>query len=173
MAPPIIDRIGIVRAGYSVALCLAVLCCTSVPIFAAEAVNLALNKPASSSSVENDEHNAARANDGDAETCWRADDEPEGGPEWWQVDLGKAVDLSGCQIFWPYDGKVYRYKIEGSVDRKTWVLLSDQTKTTAESQVQDLKFDDPRKVRYLKVTVTGFEEGCWPSICEVKVFGKS
>jgi hypothetical protein len=24
----------------------------------------------------------------------------------------------------------------------------------------------------VKVTVTGFEEGCWASICEVKVFGK-
>ena len=134
-------------------------------------MNLALKKPASSSSVENDEHNAARANDGNLDTCWRADDEPEGGAEWWQVDLEKPADLSGGQICWPYEGKNYRYKVEGSTDRKTWTVLSDQTKTVSKSQVQDLKFDNARAVRYLKVTVTGFEEGCWPSICEVKVFG--
>ena len=93
-------------------------------------VNLALNKPASSSSIENDEHNAAQANDGDSDTCWRADDEPEGGAEWWQVDLEKAADLGGCQICWPYDGKIYRYKVEGSADRKNWAVLSDQTRTT-------------------------------------------
>src|SRR5580698_3487298 len=44
---------------------------------AAEPVNLALHKPAYSSSIENDEHNAAQANDGDSDTCWTADDEPE------------------------------------------------------------------------------------------------
>ena len=153
------------------ALVLAILCCAGGASGPADPVNLALNKPARSSSVENDEHSAAQANDGDPATSWRADDEPEGGPEWWQVDLEKPLDLSGCQICWPYDGKVYRYKVEGSADRKTWSLLSDQTKTTDKSQVQDLKFENARQVRYVKVTVTGFEEGCWASICEVKVFG--
>ena len=140
----------------------------SVP---ATQVNLALNKPASASSVENDEHSARQANDGDPATCWRADDEPEGGPEWWQVDLQQPLDLSGCQICWPYDGKNYRCKVEGSADRKNWSILSDQTKTASRSQVQDLKFENARQIRYLKVTVTGFEEGCWASICEVKVYG--
>jgi len=134
--------------------------------------NLALNKPASSSSIENDEHNAAQANDGDPDTCWRADDEPENGAEWWQVDLGKPIELSGCQIRWPYEGKIYRYKVEGSADKKHWMLLSDQTKTTSKSQEHDLNFENVRGVRYVRVTVTGFEEGCWASICEVKLFGK-
>ena len=133
--------------------------------------NLALNKPASSSSIENDEHDAAKANDGDPSTCWRADDEPEGGPEWWQVDLGKSFELSACQIRWPFDGKAYRYKVEGSVDQKTWSMLSDQTKSTTTSQVHKLKLKDTGQVRYVRITVTGFEEGCWASICEVKVFG--
>jgi alpha-L-fucosidase len=133
--------------------------------------NLALNKPASSSSIENDEHNAAKANDGDPSTCWRADDEPEGGPEWWQVDLGKSFELSACQIRWPFDGKAYCYKVEGSTDQKTWSMLSDQTKSTATSQVHKLKLKDTGAVRYVRITVTGFEEGCWASICEVKVFG--
>jgi hypothetical protein len=133
--------------------------------------NLALNKPASSSSVENEEHSAAQANDGDPETCWRADDEPEGEPEWWQVDLERPFDLSGCQIRWPFDGHTYRYKVEGSADRKNWSLLSDQTNTTSTSQVHDLKFQKAEQVRYVKITVTGLDEGCWVSICEVKIFG--
>jgi alpha-L-fucosidase len=134
--------------------------------------NLALNKPASSSSIENDEHNAAKANDGDPTTCWRADDEPEGGPEWWQVDLGKSFELSKCQIRWPFDKKTYRYKVEGSTDQKTWSLLSDQTDSSATSQVHTLKLKDAGDVRYVRITVTGVDDGCWASICEVKVFGK-
>jgi hypothetical protein len=134
-------------------------------------INLALHKPASSSSIENDEHSAAQANDGDPTTSWRADDEPEGGPEWWQVDLQKPMDLSGCQICWPYDGKNYRYKIEGSADRKNWSILSDQTNTISKSQVHNLKFKNARQIRYVKVTITGFDEGCWASLSEVKLFG--
>lgn len=133
--------------------------------------NLALNKPATSSSIENDEHNAAQANDGDPATCWRADDEPEGGPEWWKVDLGAAFDLSACNIRWPFDGKRYRYKVEGSADQKTWSMLSDQTKSDATSQVHKLKLHDTGPIRYVRITITGLDEGCWASISEVKVFG--
>jgi hypothetical protein len=147
------------------------LCCVHAPTCAAASGNLALNRPACSSSIENDEHGAARANDGDPESCWRADDEPQDGPEWWQVDLEKPFDLSACQIRWPFDGKRYRYKVEGSADQKSWSLLSDQTNNTATSQVHELKFPAARQVRYLKITVTGLDEGCWVSICEVKVFG--
>ena len=152
-------------------LTLALLACTRAALRAAEPINLALNKPASSSSIENDEHSAAQANDGDAETCWTADDEPENGPEWWQVDLQKPFDLSGCRIRWPFEGKHYQYKVEGSTDLKAWFVLSDQTNTTTTSAVHDLKFQKARQVRYVKITVTGIDEGCWASICEVKVFG--
>lgn len=134
-------------------------------------VNLALHKPATSSSIENDEHSAAQANDGDPTTSWRADDEPEGGPEWWQVDLEKPVDLSGCQIRWPYKGKNYRYRIEGSADRKQWCVLSDRSNTASKSQVHSLKFENARQIRYVRITITGFDEGCWASISEVRLFG--
>jgi len=142
------------------------------PTALAEQVNLALHKPASASSIENEEHNAAQANDGDTETSWCADDEPENGPEWWQVDLEKSVDVLGCEICWPYDGKQYRYKVEGSVDRKAFFLLSDQTHTRSAAQVQNLKFENVKKARFVKITITGFEEGCWASLSEVKIFGR-
>ena len=49
--------------------------------------------------------------------------------------------------------------------------MSDQTKTAVTSQVHDLKFQKARQVRYVKITVTGLDEGCWVSISEVNVFG--
>src|ERR1700724_2979215 len=107
---------GIGRSACLFAMVLSFLPCGGGAIGSADPVNLALNKPACSSSIENDEHSAAQANDNNSDTCWRADDEPEGGPEWWQVDLEKAADLSGCQITWPYDRINYRCKVEGSTD---------------------------------------------------------
>ena len=160
----------IIRRACCLVLVLASLSCGR-PVCCAAGTNLALRKPASSSSIENDEHSAAKANDGDADTYWCADDEPEGGPEWWQVDLQRPFDLTGCQIRWPFDGKRYRYKVEGSADGKNWSLLSDQTKAAATSQVHNLKFHKAGQTRYVKITVTGLDEGCWVSICEVKVFG--
>ncbi len=134
--------------------------------------NLALNKPASSSSIENDEHSAAQANDGDPKNLQGGlTTNPKavrnGGRSIWAI----SFDLSGCQIRWPYDGKNYRYKVEGSADRKTWSMLSDQQKNDVTVQVHKLKFNAAAPVRYVKVTVTGLDEGCWASICEVKVFG--
>jgi hypothetical protein len=159
------------KAASIAALQFCLLACTA-PLWSAEPNNLALHKPASSSSIENDEHSAAKANDGDPDTSWCADDEPENGPEWWQVDLEKTVELTGCQIRWPYDGKKYQYKVEGSTDRKKWSRLSDQTKSESKSQVHELKFRNADRARYVRITVTGFDDGCWASISEVKLFGK-
>jgi hypothetical protein len=134
--------------------------------------NLALHKPATASSIENADQNAAKANDGDDDTHWCADDEPENGAEWWQVDLQKTADLTGGQITFPYDGKHYRFKVEGSADRKTWTMLSDQSQSTARTRVRDLSFNHGSAFRYVKITITGFDEGCWASISEVKIFGQ-
>jgi len=155
---------------YVVALALGLVCGTAVAA-SPEQQNIALNKPASASSIENDDQNAAKANDGNDDTHWCADDEPENGAEWWQVDLEQRADLTGCQITFPYDGKQYRYKVEGSADRKTWMMLSDQSQTTTRRRVQKLTFNQAAGIRYLRITITGFDEGCWASIAEVKVFG--
>ena len=136
-------------------------------------LNLALNRAATSSSIENDDHNAARANDGDLRTGWTADDEPEGGPDWWQVDLGGAFDLTACEITWPFDRMNYRCRVEGSADQKQWQLLSDQTKTASRTQLQRLSFKNAVALRYLRITITGFDDGCCAGISEVKVFGVS
>src|SRR5579863_3175231 len=85
----------------------------AIPAEAPTRENLALHKPATASSIENDDQSASKANDGDDDTHWCADDEPENGAEWWQVDLEQRADLAGCEIIFPFDGKQYRYKVEG------------------------------------------------------------
>jgi hypothetical protein len=133
--------------------------------------NLALNKPASASSIENDDEDAAKANDGDEGTFWCADDEPENGAEWWKVDLEKPANLTGCRVVFPYAGKRYLYKVEGSADEKAWIMLSDQTQTSPRTRARNLKFSNAKGIRYLKITITGFDEGVWASISEVQVYG--
>jgi hypothetical protein len=152
------------------ALAVGLVCGTAVADLP-EQKNIALNKPAFASSIENDDQSAAKANDGNDDTHWCADDEPENGAEWWQVDLEQRADLTGCQITFPYDGKQYRYKVEGSADGKTWMMLSDQSQTTARRRVQKLAFIQATGIRYLKITITGFDQGCWASIAEVQIFG--
>jgi alpha-L-fucosidase len=134
-------------------------------------VNLALNKPASASATESDEHDAAKANDGDDDTRWCADGDST--PQWWQVDLEKPATLTGIQIKWEFDEKVYKYVVEGSADNTTWKTLSDQSATTVSKQVQSLTFDKPAEgIRYVRIRITGLEDGCWASMFEVKVLGK-
>jgi F5/8 type C domain len=133
--------------------------------------DLAQNKPATASTTESDEHAAASANDGDGDTRWCATDGTS--PQWWQVDLGEAKDLSGAQIKWEMDEQLYLYMIEGSVDGKTWTTLSDQTSDkTPKTQVQDVKFD-ATGIRYVRIRITGgIDDQHWASIFDVKVWGK-
>src|SRR5438874_186863 len=132
---------GIATLGGFLGLALALgltLAATVSPVRAEEASkNLALNKTATASSTENDEHAAAKANDGDDATRWCADGSDA--PQWWQVDLGKASDLTGVTIRWEMDDNQYLYVVEGSADGQTWKPLSDQSKDAPKKQVQDLK----------------------------------
>ena len=132
---------------------------------ATETPNLALKKTATASGAE-DNNPAANAVDGDAETRWcNADGATDC---WWQVDLEKAQDLGGLEITWEHDGAVYNYMVEGSVDGKKWALLTDQRGSTSATQVQKLLLSGPA-ARYVKITVTGLEDGSWASFFEVKV----
>lgn len=128
--------------------------------------NVAYKKPATASSSEQGNPPEA-ANDGDADTRWCA----AGGstPQWWRVDLGRPRNLTGCEILWENDAR-YQYVVEGSLDTKTWSVLSDQRRSRSTSQHQKLAFH-AAGVRYVRITVTGLPRQLttWASICEVKV----
>ena len=85
-------------------------------------INLALHKPATASASQpgNEPEHAV---DGDPSTRWCAPN-PDSG-HWWEVDLQKAEDVTGCRVTWEKEHHLYHHKIEGSADGKTWQMLVD------------------------------------------------
>ncbi len=130
--------------------------------------DLSKGKPATTSSTQSPDHSPAAAVDGDPATRWCADGPSS--PQWWQVDLAKPEDVTGIRIVWEQDNVDYRYTVEGSEDGKSWVMLSDQTKSPERDQDRTHEFL-ARGVRYVRVTTTRLREGAWASIREVQVYG--
>ena len=142
----------------------------------AAADDLARGKQVLASSVQDESRRAAAAVDGDLATRWCASDDSL--PQWFQVDLGKPQDLSGCRITWEMDGVAYRHKVEGSTDGKEWVTIADRTDSPANTQVEPIEFsgccadmEAAKGVRYVRLTVTGANPGAWASVYEFEVFG--
>ncbi len=131
--------------------------------------DLARGKPAQASSNQGGDHLPTSANDGDPNSRWCASD--ASAPQWWQVDLGKPEDLTGCRLLWEFDGDDYRYKVEGSGDGKTWRTLVDESNATDRSQERSHKFEGSG-IRYVRLSVSGLEKGHWASLFDIEVFGK-
>lgn len=131
-------------------------------------VNAALNKTASSdSNLEG--YGASNANDGNTSTSWYAEDGKIN--HWWKVDLGSSYNLNGTEIIWPLSNKVYKYMIEVSADNTNWTVQVNKTNNTSSGQTQKDNFS-ANSVRYVRVTITGLDAGCWAGMSEIKVFGK-
>ena len=128
--------------------------------------NIALNRPATADSQQNGTY-AAKANDGDFNSTWFTGKPTLG--NWWKVDLGKPHDLTGCRLMWHDPGFCYQYKIEVSADDANWTTVVDKTRNAETKWVPVHAFAAPG-ARYLRVTATGLENGCWLGIREVEVF---
>ena len=128
--------------------------------------DLARGKPATASDSQGG-HEPGAANDGDEATRWCAFDGSPG--HWWQVDLGRPEDLTGCRITWE-SSAAYGYKVEGSADGATWKTLADATRADVRDQEREHSFA-AREVRYVRVNVTGLEPGHWASFFECAVLG--
>lgn len=75
-------------------------------------------------------------------------------PVWHQVELAAPAVMSAVRVF-PYreDGRVYQYKVEGSLDGATWFPLGDKTANSiAASPEGDLFEFAPRPVKFLRTT---------------------
>ncbi len=131
-------------------------------------VDLALDRPATADSEETSKGNlVAMGNDGDISTRWCAAD---GNPDhWWKVDLGGPYDLTGSQVLWEFPGKVYRYRIEVSMDQTQWLTVVDRTNSNSKSQSQSNHFSATG--RYVRLWVTSLEPDVWASFYEFQVFG--
>jgi alpha-L-fucosidase len=131
--------------------------------------DLARGRTATADSVETAHGNlAANAVDGDTSTRWCASDGAIG--HWLAVDLGGVHSVTGVRIAWEFDGHRYGYRIDGSTDGSSWTTLSDQSATSSTSQVQTVAFS--AATRYLRVTVTALDTGCWASIRSLEVYDR-
>ena len=128
--------------------------------------NVALDRPATTDSQENGTY-SVKANDGDFNTAWYTGKPTLG--NWWKVDLGNPHDLTGCRLMWNDPGFCYQYKIEVSADDVRWTTAVDMTRN-AEVRWVPVHAFTAKGARYLRVTVTGMENGCWLGIREVEVF---
>lgn len=92
-----------------------------------------------------------------------------GQPEWIQIDLGKAVTFNEVWTQFEYATFFYQYKIETSLDGRSWTLYADRTDNTMQgSPMIDRK---AVKSRYLRITVTDTQKnGHFPAIWNVKVW---
>ncbi|HEY9061342.1 MAG TPA: discoidin domain-containing protein [Pseudobacteroides sp.] len=132
-----------------------------------ERINIAVGKPASADSNQSISNGTAQGNDNDGGTRWCAADSNLN--HWWKVDLGGIYQLTGTQVVWEFGGRVYKYKIEVSNNDSSWTTVVDKGGNQSTLQAQSDNFN--ASGRYVRLTVTGLENGAWASFWEFKVFG--
>jgi hypothetical protein len=130
--------------------------------------NVALHKPVQASSAEWGRY-AAKITDGDFGTYWATGDGAPG--HWARIDLGQSYDLSACRLLWQNPGYYYQYKIEVSPDGSAWSQAVDMTTNTVACRLPVHFFK--ARGRYVKLTLTGADDGCWPALAEMEVFANS
>jgi hypothetical protein len=94
--------------------------------------NIALNKPATASSLENSTFPASNAVDGNTGTRWSSGFSD---PQWIQIDLGQTYSINHVTLNWEAAyGKAYQIQV--SNDASTWTTI--YSTTTGNGAIDDL-----------------------------------
>jgi F5/8 type C domain len=130
--------------------------------------NIALNKPASASSIEHVGREPGLICDGDQTTRW------VGGspmyPQWNYVDLQAAHNIDTVVVY-PYMSRAYQFLLEGSLDGVSYFTLSDQRGNTVGGTNITVSFAAQR-ARFVRITVSGasgYAAG-WTAINEMEIY---
>jgi hypothetical protein len=134
--------------------------CNTAGYTASSGINLALNKPATSSSAT-----ASLALDGDLNTRWSS---ALSDPQWFQVDLGASYSIQQIVLHWEAAyGK--GYQIEISNDAANWTLLYQTT--TGDGGLDELPLTTPATARYVRLVGIQRINTSWGySLWEMEVF---
>jgi F5/8 type C domain len=130
--------------------------------------NLALNQPATASSIEQGDHAAIRINDGDLVTRWVSVMAVY--PQWNQIDLLTPHRIDTVLV-WPYMLRAYQFLLEGSLDSVTYFPLSDQSANTVGGDSIPVVFT-AQSTRFVRITISGasgYDKG-WSAINEMEIF---
>jgi hypothetical protein len=127
-------------------------------------VEKAAGKAATASSVQAAGYEPAKANDSSSTTRYSS---ASSDGQWWQVDLGAPRAVSQVKVNWEH-AYASRYKIQTSIDGKTWSDTAVETASGAGERSTTFATRSARYVRVLSVT-RGTAWGI--SFWDVKVLG--
>jgi YVTN family beta-propeller protein len=136
---------------------------TSAP--PATGTNLALNKPAVTSSAENTSLTGAQAVDGSATTRWASVQGVD--PQWLQVDLGASYSISRVVLNWEA-AYASGYSIQVSADATNWTSI--YSTTTGNGALDDLTGLSGTG-RYIRMYGTARGTAWGYSLWEFEVYG--
>ncbi len=126
--------------------------------------NLALNQPATASSLENAGTPASAAVDGNTGTRWSSGFSD---PQWLQVDLGSARGVCKVVLNWEAAyGK--QYQIQVSNDAQTWTSIYNQTNGAGGVETLNVSGSG----RYVRMYGTQRGTGYGYSLWEFQVYGE-
>lgn len=77
---------------------------------------------------------------------------------WWQIDLGEPRDIVGTEAYFVKPAAGHAYKLESSLDGKTWSPYGGHADVELRSPHMDKK---AARVRYLRLTILKGEPGLW------------
>jgi hypothetical protein len=124
---------------------------------------ISLNRPATSSSVENASLAANFAVDGNTATRWSS---AFSEPNWLQVDLGSARPITRVRLNWEA-AYASAYTIQLSTDGSTWTNTFTQSAGTG--GIEDLNVSGT--ARYVRMNGTSRATPYGFSLWEMEVFG--
>ena len=143
--------------------------------------NLAFGAKVTASSYYDDEFKPEYAVDDNNATLWKARHGNWDGmdhhaaarhDEWLQIDLGKPQKFNEVWTQFEYATFFYQYKIETSLDGKSWTLYADRTANTM--QGSPMIDRGKAKARFLRITITDTQKnGHMPALWNVKVWKKA
>ena len=134
-------------------------------------MNIALNKPTSSSSSEN-AYPSSNAVDGNRSlnNYWKSNPYAQ----WWQVDLEDVYNVSKIVVINYYDGnRYYQYDIQASTDGVNWTKIVDFNNNTTPSNSEGNNFESLNTAaRYLRVNMNFNSASVGVHIIEFEVYNK-
>lgn len=99
----------------------------------------------------------------------------ENTPVWFQLDLTKPTSIRTIHLWLHWSMRsVYTYKIEGSLDGKSWEMLVDQSANSIAATADGSIFKfAPKKLRFVKITIFSNSNGNQRGghIVEIKGYG--
>ncbi|GAA4937564.1 hypothetical protein GCM10023314_07660 [Algibacter agarivorans] len=132
--------------------------------------NIALNKPTTASSYEDDRVSSLAVDDDFSLSSWWG---AHPYAQWWQVDLLDVYDIGEIIVTNYYDGtRFYQYDIEASIDGINWISIADFNDNTSPATNQGNTFNFTNtSARYLRVNMNFNSANVGVHIVEFEVYG--